>query len=106
MLQEEVQAFRVKVNEKLNNPNIDHSRPYKKSKRLEIRVFERENGTADVALLYDKRYSRMFGQHDTIIHWVSRDAEMKDACHAARELKKLLPMFKIVFIEYEEIDLF
>ena len=106
MLQEAVQEFKRKVYKKINDPMIDHSRPYKKSKRLEIRVLELESGKADVGLLYDMRYSRIFGQHDTVWHPVLQGAEMKDACHAARELKKLLPMFRVVFWEYEEEEMF
>ena len=102
VLQKEVQEFERKVLEKINDSTIDHSKPYKKSKRLEIIVVERENDKADVNLFYAMQYARMFGQFDITFHEIMKDVDMKDACKAARELKEMLPAFRIVFNEYEE----
>jgi len=107
-MEKKVQEFKEAVIAKRNNPNIDHKRPYKKSKRLEIKVSEREGGKADVALLYDMRYSRMWGQHDTVYKIIIDDVDLPTACNAARSLKLLLPSFKIVFYKFnpEDLELF
>lgn len=104
MLEKEIAAFKAAVMAKRNDPLIDHKRPYKKSKRLEINVIEREDATADVMLLYSMRYSRMFGQVDMVHRFVLEHAAMQDACKAAKELKKLLPAFSIVYQPYNAED--
>lgn len=106
MFEKDVAAFKAAVMAKKNDPSIDHKRPYKHSKRLEILVIEREDGTADVLLIYSMTYARMFGQVDMVTKYILKEAPMQDACNAARELKKLLPMFKIIYQEYIEIDMF
>ena len=62
MFEKDVAAFKAAVIAKKNDPIMTTARPYKHSKRLEINVIEREDGTADVLLIYSMTYARMFGQ--------------------------------------------
>jgi len=78
----------------------DCSKPYKKSKQVEILICGKENNQATVELRYDERFHRMWGQHNHA--WVKVfEGDLKEACQVARDLKAECGL-KISYIAFEE----
>jgi hypothetical protein len=102
--EKEIAALKAEIMRKKKDPTNDTSKPYKKQIRLEIRVTEKEDGKADLELFYDQRYYRMFGQHDTVWQTVLKGVTLKAACEGAKQLKKQLPTFSILYTPYEQIE--
>lgn len=100
-----VQEFKNEVYRIFNGDDHDTSKPYKKTKRLEILVTEKEGSQAEVELYFDQRFNRMWGQHSTA-RKVIFTGDLKEACGIAKELKKMLPTFKIEFLSLEYMNSF
>lgn len=98
-----VQEFKAEVVRMVNDPDRDRRKPGKK--RMEIRVTEIMKNGAEVELFYDQKFFRMFGQHDTARKEIFT-GDLKTACEVARELKKMLPAFKIEFLSLEYMNSF
>lgn len=100
--QKEIAEFKAEMVRKYKTN--DCSKPKKGTKSVEIMIWGRADGQADVDLKYSESFFRMFGTMNFVDVKIF-SGSLKEACQVARELKAECGL-KISYLEYQESILY